>query len=116
MLVLGLLLASFGVCPGQEVVVRGGFFLDSLSVGDETGFFLSATYPSNINVIFPDSTFDYHPFEFNRKRYFATQTTNGKSYDSVIYYLSTFEVDRLQQLISAKEIHCLLFHIYLLNK
>src|SRR6187551_1589180 len=96
-LAFGLLLGSVGVSEAQ-VAVRGGFFLDSLSVGDETGFFLSATYPRNVNVIFPDSTFDYQPFEFNRKRYFPTQTTNGKSYDSVIYYLSTFEVDRILQL------------------
>jgi len=95
---LGLLLGSVGVSVAQEVTVRGGFFLDSLSVGDETGFFLSATYPRSLNVIFPDSTFAFDPFEFNGKRYFPTQTTNGKSYDSVIYYLSTFEVDRIQQL------------------
>src|SRR5687768_1338813 len=97
-LVFGVFLASFGFSVAQDVVVRGGFFLDSLRVGDETGFYLSATYPSNLNIIFPDSTFNYHPFEFNRKRYFPTQTTNGKSYDSVIYYLSTFEVERVQQL------------------
>jgi hypothetical protein len=93
--VLGLLLGSVGVSVGQELVVRGGFFLDSLSVGDETGFFLTGHISRNINLVFPDSTFDYHPFEFNRKRYFPTQTANGKSYDSVIYYLSTFEVDRV---------------------
>ena len=97
-LAIGIFLGSIGVSVAQEVVVRGGFFLDSLRVGDETGYFLSATYPSNVNVIFPDSTFDFHPFEYNRRRYFPTQTADGKSYDSVIYYLSTFEVDRIQQL------------------
>jgi hypothetical protein len=97
-LTIGLLIGSFVVSVAQEVVVRGGFFLDSLRVGDQTGFFLSATYPSHVNVIFPDSTFDFHPFEFNSKRYYPTQTTDGKSYDSVIYYLSTFEVDRVQKL------------------
>jgi hypothetical protein len=97
-LAIGLFVASFGFSIGQDVNVRGGFFLDSLRVGDQTGFYLSATYPSNLNIIFPDSTFNYHPFEFNEKKYFPTQTTNGKSYDSVIYYLSTFEVDRVQRL------------------
>ena len=97
-LAIGLFLASLGSSIGQDVDVRGGFFLDSLRVGDQTGFYLSATYPSNLNIIFPDSTFNYHPFEFNQKRYFPTQTTNGRSYDSVIYYLSTFEVDRIQLL------------------
>src|SRR5688500_16263838 len=97
-LAIGLFVASLGSSIGQDVNVRGGFFLDSLRVGDQTGFYLTATYPSNLNIIFPDSTFNYHPFEFNKKRYFPTQTTDGKSYDSVIYYLSTFEVDRIQQL------------------
>jgi len=97
-LAIGLFVASLGSSIGQDVNVRGGFFLDSLRVGDQTGFYLTATYPSNLNIIFPDSSFNYHPFEFNKKRYFPTQTTDGKSYDSVIYYLSTFEVDRIQQL------------------
>src|SRR5688572_11045703 len=95
---IGLLLGSYCFSIAQDVIVRGGFFMDSLRVGDETGFYLSATYPSNVNVIFPDSTFDFSPFEFNSKRYYPTRTTDGKSYDSVIYYISTFEVDRIQRL------------------
>lgn len=82
----------------QDVNVRGGFFLDSLRVGDETGFYLSARYPSNVNLIFPDSSFNYGPFEFVGKKYFPTQTKSGQSYDSVIYYLTTFEIDPLQML------------------
>ena len=82
----------------QDVNVRGGFFLDSLRVGDETGYYLSARYPSNVNLIFPDSSFNYGPFEFVEKKYFPTQTKSGQSYDSVIYYLTTFEIDPLQML------------------
>ena len=82
----------------QDVTVRGGFFLDSLRVGDETGFFLSARYPSNLNLIFPDSSFNYGPFEFVSKQYFPTTTKSGQSYDSVIYYLTTFEIDPQQML------------------
>jgi hypothetical protein len=82
----------------QDVTVRGGFFLDSLRVGDEAGFYLSAKYPSNLNLVFPDSSFNYGPFEFVSKQYFPTRTTSGQSYDSVIYYLTTFEIDPLQML------------------
>jgi hypothetical protein len=82
----------------QEITVRGGFFLDSLTVGDQTGFYLAAKYPSNLNIAFPDSSFYYGPFEFINKRYFPTQTTAGESYDSVIYYLSTFEIEPIQTL------------------
>jgi hypothetical protein len=82
----------------QNVTVRGGFFTDSLTVGDKTGFYLAAKYPSNLNVAFPDSSFYYGPFEFVSKRYFPTRTTAGESYDSVIYYLSTFEIEPIQTL------------------
>ena len=82
----------------QDVIVRGGFFLDSLRVGDETGFYLSASYPSNLNIALPDSSFNYGPFEFVSKKYFPTQTMSGQSYDSVIYYFTTFEIDPLQML------------------
>ena len=82
----------------QDVNVRGGFFMDSLRVGDETGFYLSARYPSNLNLVFPDSSFNYGPFEFVSKQYFPTETKSGQSYDSVIYFLTTFEIDPLQML------------------
>ncbi len=82
----------------QDLTVRAGFFKDSLVVGDQTGFYLSAEYPSTLHVLFPDSTFDFAPFEFEKKRYFSTRTTNDKSYDSTIYYLSTFEIERVQYL------------------
>jgi len=82
----------------QEVVARSGFFSDSVKIGEPVGFYLSATYPSNLNILFPDSTFNFTPFEFERKKYFTTETANGKSYDSVVYYLSSFELDEIQRL------------------
>jgi len=89
--------ASF-YAQGQDVAVHAEFVADSLMIGDETRFSLTAKYPSSVNLLFPDSTFNFTPFEFYRKEYFPTQTADGKSYDSVVYYLSTFEVDRVQRL------------------
>lgn len=82
----------------QEINVRSGFFEDSLVVGDHVRYYLSAEYDKNLNVLFPDSTYNFEPFEFESKRYFTTQTEDGISYDSVIYSLSTFEVDPVQYL------------------
>ncbi len=82
----------------QDVKVRSGFFLDSLKIGEPSGFFLTTTYPTNVNILYPDSSFNFFPFEFDRKKYFPTETTEGKSYDSVVYYLSTFELDEIQTL------------------
>jgi hypothetical protein len=92
------LLCCCGEAYAQDVVVRGGFFKDSLRVGDQTGFYLAAKYPTNLNILFPDSTFSFAPFEYENKKYFPTETTRGISYDSVIYYLSTFEVEPIQAL------------------
>lgn len=97
---LCLSLALIGIVPvrAQEVRVHSGFLTDSLAIGDEGGYFLTARYPSELNILFPDSTYNFAPFEYARKIYFPTKTTNGQSYDSAIYYVSTFEIDKLQSL------------------
>ncbi|MEO8473237.1 MAG: hypothetical protein ABI477_13645 [Chryseolinea sp.] len=98
---IGYLLIAW-LCAGnlaaQDVVVHGRFLEDSLAIGDVTGFYLTAKYPSKLNVLFPDTTFSFAPFEYSRKDYFPTRTEGGKSYDSTVYYLSTFEVEKLQSL------------------
>ncbi len=98
MLALLMFMSSLCSLVAQDVTVRSGFLLDSLKIGDQTGFYLAAEYPSSLNIIFPDSTYNFSPFEYERKRYFPTQTKQGESYDSVVYYLSTFEVNRVQTL------------------
>lgn len=80
------------------VSVNSGFISDSLKVGEQTRFFLATHYPSHLNVLFPDSTFGFSPFEYQKRNYFPTRTKDGVSVDSVIYYLTTFEVDRVQHL------------------
>jgi hypothetical protein len=84
--------------PGQEIQVRGGFLSDSLKIGEHIAYYLSARYPSNLTILFPDSTHSFAPFEYQKKKYFFTETTAGVSSDSTIYYLTTFEVDRVQHL------------------
>ena len=82
--------------PAQDVNVKGGFLSDSLKIGQETAFYLSARYPSHLNILFPDSTFNFSPFEYQKRKYFVTKTSNGISVDSAVYYFTTFEVDRTQ--------------------
>ena len=82
----------------EEVQVRGGFLSDSLKIGEQTAYYLVARYPSNLTVLFPDSTHAFAPFEYENKEYFTTRTTDGISADSTVYYLTTFEVDRTQYL------------------
>ncbi|HEY0744972.1 MAG TPA: hypothetical protein VGD40_26085 [Chryseosolibacter sp.] len=82
----------------QTIEVRGGFLADSIKIGETTAYYLSAHYGDSLNILFPDSTFQFSTFEFDRKAYFATETRDNVSVDSAVYYLSTFEVDRTQTL------------------
>jgi hypothetical protein len=82
----------------QDVKVNGGFLSDSLKIGEQTAFYLAVHYPSDLNLIFPDSTADLGPFEFGKRIYFPTNTTHGTSADSAVYYLTTFEIERTQTL------------------
>lgn len=96
-LFLTLVLAKY-LALAQPVQVKGGFYQDSIAIGQPVYYFLTARYPENLNLLFPDSTYSFAPFEYISKRYFPTQTTKGISYDSVVYTLRTFELDAVQQL------------------
>lgn len=78
--------------------MKGHFEGDTVKLGQPIQFHLTATYPRSVQVLFPDSTFSFAPFEFQKKKFFTTKTENGISYDSVIYTLSTYEIDSLQRL------------------
>lgn len=82
----------------QSVRVEGRFVADSLKIGMPTPFVLTARYPQEATVLFPDTTFTFTPFEFARRTYFPTRTRNGESLDSVVYELTSFEVDSIQYL------------------
>ena len=50
------------------------------------------------DIIFPDSLYDFSPFELENKEYFLTKSDSVNSYDSIVFYLSTFEIDTIQYL------------------
>lgn len=96
--IIGMIL-FFSIPSGaQEIKVSGGFLKDSIQIGEPIEYYLTVSYPQSLTVLYPDSTYSFEPFEFNKKKYFQTHTTNGVSYDSVLYSLSTFEVDKIQYL------------------
>jgi hypothetical protein len=82
----------------QEVLVKGLFIKDTVKIGEEVPYSLSVIYPRSYNIIFPDSTYDFQPFEYHERAYYNTVSDNITSLDSVIYYLSTFEIDSVQYL------------------
>ena len=84
------------IAIGQAIVPQGSFDKDSLKLGEETVYSLSISYPRNVDVIFPDSLYDFSPFELNRKQSFPTRSDSLFSFDSAVYHLTTFELDSIQ--------------------
>ena len=94
-----LVLSTFTHVLAQDTaVIRGHFQSDSISIGKPVPYSLTARYPQTRQVLFPDSTYTFAPFELAKKQFFPTQTDNGISYDSVVYLLNTFEIDSVQYL------------------
>jgi hypothetical protein len=79
-------------------VVRGHFLSDTTGIGKEVPFALTARYNRDLQMLFPDSTYTFAPFEVLRKKYATTRTEGNQSYDSVVYLVATFELDTLQRL------------------
>jgi hypothetical protein len=99
--IIGIVLLVIVMNPvyGQKIDVNAGFMKDTIVIGEEIPYYLNATYPKNMVMVFPDSTFDFRPFEFNRKQYFRTKSDSTTSRDSVIYFLATFSLDTFQSLL-----------------
>jgi len=74
----------------------GVFLKDSVKIGEPVLYSLSIEYPIDADVVFPDSLFNFSPFELNQKDYFFTRSDYSFSFDSAIYNLSTFEIDSVQ--------------------
>lgn len=77
----------------QSVQVEGYFTQDSAKLGERVGFVLKARYPESRQVIFPDSLYDFSPLVLLEKKTFISQTSEGETLDSAIYFVSNFSLD-----------------------
>lgn len=82
-------------CFSQHRQPDGRFLADSIRTGEVVAFTLSFRYPSAMEAVFPDSSYNFYPFEFVRKDYFPTVSNDGTSYDSAVYHLTTFDIQPL---------------------
>lgn len=69
-----------------------------MKLGSPASYVLVAEYPGSIKVLFPDSKHRFTPFEFNKQTFFPSRLRDGSVVDSVIYELSTFELEPYQSL------------------
>jgi hypothetical protein len=85
---------------GQPYKPKGTFLADSIEVGKPFLYSLSYLHPPGTEVFFPDTTYNYAPFEIiSRKSYpSATNATGKLTLDSAVYQLVTFDVNTVQAL------------------
>lgn len=74
------------------------FEKDSVKIGEPIRVSLSVAYPSEEQILFPDTNYSLLPFELIKKEFFTTKSTKGISLDSVVYVVSTFSLDSVQTL------------------
>ncbi|SHI92761.1 hypothetical protein SAMN02745146_1938 [Hymenobacter daecheongensis DSM 21074] len=82
--------------PATELTSR--FRRSTTRVGQPIDYELSYRHAPAQEVIFPDSTADFAPFEFVGKTYVPTRTRHGRSLDRTVYHLRTFALDSVQRL------------------
>lgn len=90
-----LLLLMSGTAMAQQIVPEGYFVQDSLKVGEPVQYSLSVRYPKRLNLLLPDSTFNFAPFELLGRNYYPTRSDSLSSFDSVVYTLTAFYPDSL---------------------
>ncbi|WBO82814.1 hypothetical protein [Hymenobacter yonginensis] len=91
-LLLLLLLPRLAGAQPAAAPPQGRFLQPNTRVGEIVEYELSYRHAPGLNVIFPDSTAEYAPFEYVGKTYQPTRTRQGVSLDRTIYRLRTFSL------------------------
>ena len=82
----------------QRMKPKGTFLNDSVEVGKPVYFSLSLRHSPESEIFFPDSTFDFSPFELISQRTFVSSTDSRGTLDSAVYHLISFDVSKVQKL------------------
>ena len=97
-LILLLFVVFFSHSIAQEIRVEGGFVEDSMLIGKPVSYWMTASYPLELEMVLPDSLFSFAPFEYNSKEYFPTRLVDNLAFDSTVYKIESFEIDLVQYL------------------
>jgi hypothetical protein len=81
---------------GEEIFPNGKFLKDSIKIGEPIKYSLSVYHSSSTPILFPDTLYNFSPFELIRKEYFPTRTKGKTSFDSAIYIMRTFDLKSSQ--------------------
>ena len=98
---IGFLLCFPGIARDarkQRIMPKGVFQTDSVEVGKPVYFSLSVRHSPESEIFFPDSTYDFSPFELVSQRTFVSNTDARGTLDSAVYHLISFDVSKVQKL------------------
>ena len=95
---LSLILLFPVISFAQEINYKGFFKKDKASIGDTIYFISIIKYPKNIEIIQPDSSYNYKSFEYINKIVTPSYKMNEKIVDSTIYLIRTFNFNSIQSL------------------
>jgi len=82
----------------QKNLPEGKFLSDSIEVGKPFFYSLSYLHAPKSEVFFPDTTYNFFPFEIISKKNFTSKTDKNGSLDSSVYQLVSFNVSLGQSL------------------
>lgn len=80
----------------QEISVKGEFLKDSTVIGEVIPYALSVRSPQETELFLPDSSGEFNGLQFHELVWFESQREKEYILDSVVYYLSTFDIDPIQ--------------------
>ncbi len=69
------------------------FRKDSVKIGEQVKLALIYKHNPAAEFLFPDSAYNFFPFEFVKKDFYPTHTDSVESTDSIVYTLTTFELE-----------------------
>ncbi len=96
--ILAILLYGFAFGANAQIQISGIFLQDSIEIGLPIRYVLTAKHAPELQLTFPDSSYNFAPFTFLRKDYFPTRTAGKVSVDSVVYELQTYDLKLVQRL------------------
>lgn len=91
------LLISQSKLPAQEVKVHGYFMQDSAKLGERVTYVLKAEYPSTMDLLFPDSLYNFGSMEYLGKQTFRSITVDTLTTDSALYFLANFSLEPIKE-------------------
>ncbi|MEC7851149.1 MAG: hypothetical protein VX968_03030, partial [Bacteroidota bacterium] len=82
----------------QKIDYNINLLEDSIKIGDSITLISTIIYPENIEIIQPDSSYNFGSLDFIGKKTFPSFKKDNSINDSTIYFLRTFEIDSIQKI------------------